>query len=59
MAGRVPRNESIMVAYVIADTEIIDRTLGEQYRKLAQESIVRIPMKSPPRTEMMSPPVPT
>lgn len=30
-----------MVAYVIADAEIIDRALGEQYRKLAQESIAK------------------
>jgi uncharacterized protein (DUF1330 family) len=30
-----------MVAYVIADTEIIDRALGERYRNLAQESIAK------------------
>ena len=41
LAGRVKRNDYTMVAYVIADTQIIDRALGEQYRKLAQESIAK------------------
>jgi uncharacterized protein (DUF1330 family) len=30
-----------MVAYVIADTQIIDRALGERYRRLAQASIAK------------------
>ena len=30
-----------MAAYVVADTEIIDRALGERYRDLAQKSIAQ------------------
>jgi uncharacterized protein (DUF1330 family) len=41
LAGRAQMNEYTMVAYVIADTQIIDRALGEQYRTLAQESIAK------------------
>jgi|SRR5579883_2941188 len=30
-----------MAAYVIADTEIVDRAVGERYRDLAQKSITQ------------------
>ena len=30
-----------MAAYVIADTEIVDRTRGERYRELAQKTIIQ------------------
>ncbi len=30
-----------MTAYVISDTEIVDRALGERYRNLAQKSIAK------------------
>jgi len=30
-----------MTAYVISDTEIVDRALGERYRDLAQKSIAK------------------
>ncbi|MDE2228199.1 MAG: DUF1330 domain-containing protein [Alphaproteobacteria bacterium] len=30
-----------MAAYVVSDTEIVDRALGERYRDLAQKSIAK------------------